>query len=297
MNKQFKDISIVIATLGGPSLIKVLNCISKQSINVREIIVCLPHDSQLFIEFNDLNNIKLCFSEKKGQVAQRSEGLKSAKGEFVLQLDDDIYFNELFLKSIVDSISMVKNKAAIAPLIKNYDSKKYITTYEISIKNIIKSIFTFIVAGAPWGHRRMGLVDRGGIPYAIDKNFLSNNELVNVEWLPGGCIICHRKNLILEDYYPFTGKAYSEDLIHALLWRERGVQLFIDTNLYVYTEIDLDNKNFSTYYHEFRARNYYLNLCKKNILTSVIYFCITIVKYFFNLILKKISKLFNKPKF
>lgn len=291
MTKKIKDISIVIATLGGASLIKVLNCISNQSINVREIIICLPLDSQHSIEFNNLDNIKLCLTKEIGQVTQRSEGLKIAKGEYVLQLDDDIYFTELFLETIYDSISIINIKAAVAPLIKNYISNKYLITYEISIKNILKSLLAFLVAGAPWGYRKMGLVDRGGIPYAIDKFFLRNNEPVEVEWLPGGCIICHRNNLILDDYYPFGGKAYSEDLIHSLMWREKDIKLFIDPNIYVYTEVDLEIKNFNSLYHEFRARNYYLNLCKKNISISVIYFCITIIKYYLIIILKKLTYL------
>ena len=37
--------------------------------------------------------------------------------------------------------------------------------------------------------------------------------------------MCYRENLIFEDYYPFQGKAYFEDVIHSILWKKKGIKL------------------------------------------------------------------------
>lgn len=290
MSKETKDISIVIATLGGLSLSKIIDCVCKQSVCVKEIIICLPNDSKFSVDFKKQNNIILCISNKRGQVSQRSEGLKIATGKFIIQLDDDMYFSESFIESFYNHFIKIKYKAALAPLFKDIKSKNYLTNYNNSIINILKSIIIFLLSGAPFGYRKMGSIDRGGIPYGVDKNYLSNSNPVEVKWLPGGCVICHRDNLIYDDYYPFEGKAYSEDLIHSLLWQEKGVKLFVDPSIYIYTEIKTEKRDFNSYYLEYKARNYYLKLCKKSYFTSLIYFIITLSRYFINIFFKKINK-------
>ena len=57
-----------------------------------------------------------------------------------------------------------------------------------------------------------------GVPDSID-------DWRDIDWLPGGCILHRRENLIVKNYYPFSGKAYAEDLFHSLLLKEKGVIL------------------------------------------------------------------------
>lgn len=63
----------------------------------------------------------------------------------------------------------------------------------------------------------MGFLADASVPY-------------EVEWLPGGCVLHHRENLILEDFYPFVGKAFAEDLFHARLLRINNVRLVREPN-------------------------------------------------------------------
>jgi glycosyltransferase involved in cell wall biosynthesis len=292
MNKEILDISIVIATLGGPCLLRLIDCINNQSITVKEIIICLPVNCKIHAQLKKFNNINICYVVKIGQVSQRSEGLKIANGKFVIQLDDDMVFSESFIRLLYINFIKIDNKAALSPLIKNYTTKNYLTNYQISLKNILKNIYFFLLAGAPWSFRKMGIIDRGGIGHAVDKNYLSTDIPYEVEWLPGGCVICSKDNLILEDYFPFQGKAYSEDLIHSLLWRQMGVKLYIDPSMFIYTEISLGAESLNSYFQKFKARNYYLKLCHKNKLTSFLYLLID----FFRWILIKFLFIIQKNK-
>ena len=49
-----------------------------------------------------------------------------------------------------------------------------------------------------------------------------------VDWIPGGCVIHRKENLLLFDYFPFKGKAFYEDVIQSIYLRKSGVKLLID---------------------------------------------------------------------
>ena len=47
-----------------------------------------------------------------------------------------------------------------------------------------------------------------------------------------------KKNLILNDYFKFEGKAYCEDLYHSILLKRNGIKLFIDPSSIAYLKIE-----------------------------------------------------------
>ena len=49
----------------------------------------------------------------------------------------------------------------------------------------------------------------------------------DVEWVPGGCVLHARQNLVVENFYPHSGKAYCEDLYQSQRLSERGVSMRI----------------------------------------------------------------------
>jgi len=81
---------VVVATLGGESLLKTIECLNSSSVIPNKILICIP--ANYFYETKDLhfNNIEIIQTQSKGQVFQRSEGFKKAMCEFVMQIDDDI---------------------------------------------------------------------------------------------------------------------------------------------------------------------------------------------------------------
>ncbi len=67
-----------------------------------------------------------------------------------------------------------------------------------------------------------GQIGRSGINMGVPEE---PNDWNDLGWLPGGCVLHRRENLILFDFYPFRGKAYAEDLFHSLLLKKKGVRL------------------------------------------------------------------------
>ena len=102
MNKILINISIVIPTLGNKNLRLTLASIENSSIDVLEVIVVIPHNFNFDFDLSEFSrlNIVILITDIGGQVFQRSEGFKIAKGDFILQLDDDIEFNKFFIEEM-----------------------------------------------------------------------------------------------------------------------------------------------------------------------------------------------------
>ena len=88
MNKV--SYSVVIRTLGntGEKYRTMLNAIERQTIPPREIVVAIPDEYSLDFSLG-YERIVHC---GKGMVTQRVEGIKAAKGDYLLVLDDDLDF-------------------------------------------------------------------------------------------------------------------------------------------------------------------------------------------------------------
>ena len=98
-----------------------------------------------------------------------------------------------------------------------------------------RKIFNFISHGK-FNIMKGKITDSGFESYPI---LIENNQgVINTEWLVGGCVMHLKKNLILNDYFKFEGKAYCEDLYHSLLLKKNGVKLFIDSSAIAYLKIE-----------------------------------------------------------
>jgi hypothetical protein len=67
-----------------------------------------------------------------------------------------------------------------------------------------------------------GRIGRAGICMGLPEE---PAEWLDIGWLPGGCVLHRRVNLVLSDYYPFRGKAFAEDLFHSVELTRKGIRL------------------------------------------------------------------------
>jgi len=97
--------SVVIRTLGnsGEKYQRLLKSIKDQTIQPEEIIVVLPEGYSL----DYIIGIEKVIHSKKGMVIQRAEGIRQAKSEYILVVDDDIEFKSDFISKLYDYL--VKN--------------------------------------------------------------------------------------------------------------------------------------------------------------------------------------------
>lgn len=226
--KEILPVTVVIASLGGINLANTIFVLNQGYGVPAEIIVSVPSELyQSVVELQLCKNVKVIRSDDRGQVAQRAIGLIIASNPYVLQMDDDVIFEMDTLKSLVEVLMEKGEKNVVAPFFKLQSNGENSTKSYYGIKGFFLNCYYWLVFGAFFGRKRYGSISPAGIGFGVLKE-KGKNRQVESEWLPGGAVICHREDLIVNNYYPFPGKAYSEDLIHSVLWRKNGVRLWTD---------------------------------------------------------------------
>ena len=86
----------------------------------------------------------------------------------------------------------------------------------------------------------MGTVARSGVTFGVDPDF-TKEELMGVDWLPGGCVLFHKCDLILEDYFPYSGKAFCEDALAAGVLKQRGIKKWMLKSTKAFTTHQITN--------------------------------------------------------
>ena len=289
MNNDLKIVvSVVIPTLGEEILEKTIHQLNRGTLVPDEILVCIPGkyvDKTNNIHFDNVTIIETSFS---GQVAQRAEGFKKAKGEIVVQLDGDVHLDETCLYSLVKTLKSMAGKTCVAPVM--YDIATGKATSSLLEKNWSNKIYYWIINGS-----------LGFVPGSISKSgagmgvvFDPDDEIkYQVEWMPGGCIAHYRDNLILDNYYPYSGKAFCEDLIHCVLLRKNGCSLIIDAEANCGVEIPVsENLDLFSYMKEhfsgYKARKYFVKFSGNSLLRMNLYYISMLVNHVFRVIKNKL---------
>ena len=220
------DISVVIATLGGGQLPRTIFQLNNGKVVPKEILVCIPKEEASLVEKLAFDNVRVIVVDVRGQVKQRSIGFHQAKYPVVMQMDDDIFLSEDALEILLHNLMILGKGNALAPAYRNVSTGRPIHDLGDGWSGLLKSIFAFLVIGAPWGLSRMGRATKIGVCYGVNFDCCAN-EPFKTDWLPGGCVLCLKEDLILENFYPFNGKAYSEDVIHSFLRHKREVSHWV----------------------------------------------------------------------
>ncbi len=286
------DVSVVIPTLGGHSLYKTIDCLNNGSVVPVEILVCISSDCENSASDELPSNVKVLICPTKGQVAQRKHGFVNAVSNYVMQLDDDMYLGVDCLKKLHAIISS-RDDVAISPLLFNIKNKTiaYTGHKKLTLKN---RIYYWLVNGA-MGYQPGSVMLSGFALGPIVEHVGSlDSKCISVNWLPGGCIMHRRNNLILEDYYPFQGKAYCEDLIHSYLMKKINIKLLIDATAHCETEIfSILDQSFKNFYQElkkdFRARRYVMSIQSRLSWRLYLNYFFLVASYFFKRIKIKTS--------
>lgn len=239
-----KDFSLVIPTLYGTELENTLIQIHRGTYIPSEIIIVIPSEFQNNIQkLLRFKNIRIIGVDFHGQVQQRIYGFKLAKFEIVIQLDDDIFVDSNCFKFLVDTIINSKFPIAVSPLYKFIDSNN--SCYE----NKKSRNFRLIKLVHGNNYLRSGKITSSGLNMGI---LHSENDVryFESEWVPGGCLAHMKCNLYLENYYPFSGKAYFEDVYHSVLLRQKSVKLLVDNKAICFIQPFIPN-SFSSNLEEF----------------------------------------------
>lgn len=300
------DLSIVIPTLGGVELQDTIESINNSSHQPFEIILSIPKNfKKEELTFSSQENITVINVAEKGQVYQRIAGFKVIKTQYVIQMDGDMRLNESTIINLYNLIKKMPDNVAIAPILRDLDTDLDIFTYNnlnfdeyekyLNPKTISRKFFNYFFHGKVSFSE--GAITNVGINIPISS--LHDRGLIESDWLPGGLVIHDKKNLVTDSYFPFPGKAYSEDLIHSYLLKKNGVDLYVTTEASAYIQVFLGSpiNNFINAKHyliekkrEIAAKAFFLKISNRNSRT----FCLSAnMKLLCNLLWLSLKKIFH----
>jgi hypothetical protein len=150
-------------------------------------------------------------------------------------MDDDLCLDTSFLGEYVEQfIGLCPSYSALALGPRFVHRNEHLTSNSTgsTVLGVTKSAYFALFGGMPWGHRKMGSYSNLTCA-ASYRGGWEQGSFVIAEWLAGGCVLTRRADLITDDFYPFSGKAYCEDLLHSRLRQNRGITQAVSINLAV----------------------------------------------------------------
>lgn len=226
---DFPSVSVVMATLGGHQIIRTIAEMNRGTVKPAEILVCIPETEVARVKDLGFDNVRVLATKVRGQVAQRAEGFRHATCPIVMQLDDDILLATDAVETMLRSLLVLGRGHVVGPVFYNSLTGAPLTKIEHGVRGFFFSLYETAVRGLPWGQLRMGALSNIGGCGSVDPR-CCHTALVTTAWLPGGCSISSREDLILEAFFPFRGKAYSEDVLHSYLRSRAGIVHHVAVN-------------------------------------------------------------------
>ena len=222
MQENIQAVSVVIASLGGGKLFQTIESINSGSLVPSEVLVCIPEQYIERISNICYSNVRIICTNIVGQVAQRAEGFRNAKESLVLQLDDDIELKFNALELMLVGLKKIGKSNVVGPIFINKINNKPLSLFRIGFKGILIDLYYYIFGALPFGKARMGCLSSICVTESIDPKFFAD-PIVKTQWLAGGCVLGYRDELIKENFYPFSGKAYAEDVLNSYLRSQFGI--------------------------------------------------------------------------
>ena len=222
IQKYKNNVAVVIPTLGKVNLNILLDALDQSTIKPSEVIIVVPFQKKINIQKFKHFNIRIIHTDYKHQVKQRIAGFKESNCNLVLQLDDECILQNDCLEKLISVILEKGDLSSVSPssLDKNGIFSMWMTD-PLRISNIFYNLMMFIANGSK-GYQP-GKMSRSGLNLGYSTTIKYPYE---VDWIPGGCALHYKKNLIIENYYPIFGKSFSEDILHSYLLRKKHIKLF-----------------------------------------------------------------------
>lgn len=282
------NISVVIATLGlSEGLNETIQMLNNNTIKPLEIIICIPEEyKKNLAKYTFEQNVNILSTKGKGQVYQRAEGFKNAMADYILQIDDDCFIEKNLLEVLISEIQSRDYPIAIGASLININTGK---SFYHRKESKIESFFRWIVNGSD--PITPGSVTKAGINFGVDFATIAQKDMLEVEWIPGGCMMIAKENLITENFFPFQGKAYCEDIIHSFLLKKKNIRLFITNKTICKTSLDIHSsvtlrQQVKNFFKESKVRFYYARLSNRSLMRLRMFILFSICKLFSRALLK-----------
>ena len=175
------------------------------------------------------------------------------------------------MEKLLSSLKGLPKASTVSPCFFNINGEPF---FKIS-KTTLLATYYYLINGRN-GYKPGGVTLAGTNIGVIPSDVTSN--LVKVEWQPGGCVMHRRENLVLEDFYPYKGKAYCEDLIHSFLLRQAGVGLFVNMHAKCTAFLIPRPSLLNELVPDFKIRLYFVNMADLSKVRMLIHYMIYIIR-------------------
>lgn len=249
-------ISVVIATLGGEVLKTTIAHLNQGEGVPAEILICIPEPEVANADcVAAIDNVHIIKTPCRGQVAQRAVGLGMAVHPYVMQFDDDVILPPDTLKCLYETLLAKGVGNIVAPFFRLQPTGEEGTRYAEGLRGLLRNCHASLVCGAKFGRNRLGKISSSGIGFGVPMSS-GDARVIESEWLPGGVALCHKADLITYNYYPFPGKAFSEDLIHSILWRRQGCRLWTVLDVSAMIDVTVESFTWKSVVGRYKAHAY-----------------------------------------
>lgn len=270
--RKVLPISVVIATLGGDVLKGTIAHLNGGEAVPAEILICIPEAESANADcVTSIDNVHVIKTPCRGQVAQRAVGLTVASQPYVMQFDDDVILPPDTLKVLFETLLAKGQGNVVAPFFRIRPSGEDGTRYVEGFRGFLRNCHASLVCGADFGRKRLGRISPAGIGFGVPMSS-EPDCVVESDWLPGGVALCHKDDLITYNYYPFPGKAFSEDLIHSILWRQQGCRLWTVLEVSAMIDVTVESFDWKSVIGRFRAHAYVAELAGGSVWRTRIWF-------------------------
>jgi len=260
VTKRVLPISVVIATLGGDVLKNTIAHLNQGEVAPAEILICIPEPEAPNADcVTAVSNVHIIKTPCRGQVAQRAVGLGMAEYPYVMQFDDDVILRPDTLQVLYETLCAKGPGNVVAPFFRLQPTGEEGTRYTEGLRGLLRNCYASVVCGAPFGRKRLGKISPSGIGFGVPMSS-GAARVIESEWLPGGVALCHKADLITHNFYPFSGKAFSEDLIHSILWRKQGCRLWTVLDVSAMIDVTIESFGWKSVMGRYRASAYVARL-------------------------------------
>jgi hypothetical protein len=278
MGRRVDELTVVIPTLGGDCLEKTIKQLNCGTVVPKEVLICIPYEFAIRIENLSYRNVRIIKTKCRGQVSQRAEGFLQTMSPMVLQLDDDIQLRSEAVVNLMSALKALGRNNVVGPVYLDTQTEKSIHRVGKGARFFLKNVFYCAFYGARWGSSRMGTFTSAGIGFGVDPVCLKVDKF-STEWLPGGCVLSYRDDLVVDSFFPYIGKAFCEDFIHSHLRVNKGIKHWVIPAAECQIERPESESTRNDMVASINARRYFVNISRRSLTRLRVYELISWIRW------------------
>lgn len=290
-SSSLSDLTIVIPSKDFNISHSVLSNLELLASHSASIFFVLPKCSPGVPAGFKLDNFSIIYSPVQGQVSQRIFGFKHSTTEYTMQLDNDVLISYQDVLNLLHVKRRIVTPLSISPLISDcsFDTRDF---FVHPLLSKIKNLFYFFCVSPVSGSISV-------TSFPVKHSKMDDIDLYPCDWLPGCCVLHSTDSLILDDYYPFAGKAFTEDLMHSHLLISKGISLATCSYTRCVTPVKsylgMNIGSFAEYiFADFRARFHFAFLSGRSPLCMIPAYFFTLTAFVLNYFFFSAFKSFHK---